>query len=272
MKKIFFNTLFLLVFLNGAAFSEIIKNGSKYKSIINSKILKVGISKHYPPLNFKSGSKGLEISMAKKLGKFLNVKVKFIPLSVSEYIRALKNHKVDILISGLSRNLERGKTLWFSIPYMTITPAVLIKKNILPQTKFGDEFEEAPIKTLWDLGSSSRYKFAVKKGSSYIQLLKNKFPGIKRIYVKTNKEGLNKLLKGKLDGFIHDSLYLDYLYRNNIKLRNKYKLLQGGNLVEKISIGLPFGDLILKNQIDLFILEIIRQRYIDEWLKKFKTK
>jgi ABC-type amino acid transport substrate-binding protein len=270
MKKLFFNTLFLLVFLNGSIFPEIIENGERYKSITTNKILKVGISKHYPPLNFKSGSRGLEINMAKKLGKFLNVKVKFIPLPVSEYINALKTNKVDILISGLSRNLKRANFLWFSTPYITITPAVLVRKNILPQTKFGDEFEKAPIKTLWNLRQSSRFKLAVKKGSSYIQILNDKFPSMKQIIVKTNKEGLNKLLKGRVDGFIHDSLFLDYMYRNNIKLRNKYKLLQGGNLVEKICIGLPFGDSILKNQIDLFILEIIRQGYIDEWLKNYR--
>ena len=77
------------------------------------------------------------------------------------------------------------------------------------------------------------------------------------------------LKKRKVNGFVHDSLYLEYLYNTNGSYRSSYKLLKGGKVTEKLCIGLPFGDIILKNQVDLFIAEMKRQGQITEWLKNY---
>ncbi|MFC1670066.1 substrate-binding periplasmic protein [Spirochaetota bacterium] len=254
----------LPIFLNAKYFSS----GEVYNKIIGRNEIRIGISKHYPPLNFNSGKKGVEMLIAKNLGKFLGVRVKLIPLNLKKYVSSIRNNNVDIIIAGLSRNLVRAKRIWFSVPYITITPGVLASKRIIPETKFSEDFEAEPIKTLWDLKRLNRFKIAVKKGSSYEYLLKIKFPSMSKVYVKTNDEGMMLLNNGKVHGFIHDSLYLQYLYRKSGKLRSRYKLLEGGKQNEKICIGLPFGDTVLKNQVDTFIDEIIRQGLINSWLEK----
>jgi len=240
-----------------------------YGTIMAKKEIRIGISKHYPPLNFNAGKKGVEMEMAKKLGKFLGVKVKLIPLSVSQYMTALEKNRVDILLAGFSRNLKRAKSVWFSIPYVTITPGVLVRKGKLPRTRFGDEFEQAPFKTIWDLERINKFKFTVKKGSTYEYLLENHFPHMPRVSVNTDEECMDLLQKGKVHGFVHDSLYLEYLYSTSAKIRGPYTLLKGGNRREMLCIGLPFGDLVLKNQIDIFISELIRTGQIDKWLDKY---
>ncbi len=246
--------------------------GQVYKSIMERKTVRIGISTHYPPLNFHSGKKGVEIEMARKLGEFLGVKIVKVPMTVSEFVPAIKNGKVDIVIAGFSRNIERARDIWFSRPYITLSPGVLVIKGVLPQTRFGDEFEESPIKTIWDLKRISRFRFAVKKGSTYEYLLNDKLPDMPKIIVKTTKEGLEMLKSGKAHGFVHDSLFLQYLYRTSASYRGPYRLLTGGRLVEKICVGLPFGDTILKNQIDVFIEELMREGLIEEWLKKYDQK
>jgi polar amino acid transport system substrate-binding protein len=243
-----------------------------YQRIIQRGEIRIGISEHYPPLNFNAGRSGVEIEMAKELGKFLGVRTTTVPLSLTDYIAAIETGNVDIVMAGLSRNLERAKKIWFSEPYISMTPGVLANRHRLPQTRFGDKFEQNPIRTIWDLKNISGFKFAVKKRSSYEHLLDREFPGIQKIIVATNDDGLNALKSGKAHGFVHDSLFLEYLYRNSPEFRGSYILLQGGSKHEKICAGLPFGATVLKNQIDTFILELIRQGLIDEWLEHYNTK
>lgn len=243
-----------------------------YSRITAKKEIRIGISKHYPPLNFKGGKSGLEMEMARELGKFLGVKVTLVKLPVAVYVSALQKGRVDIILAGFSRNLKRGRIIWFSKPYLSVTPGVLVRKNALPQRRYGDEFEERLISSIWDLKSLTRFSFAAKKGSAYEELLKEHFPNTKRVIITSNDEGIRLLKKGRVKGFVHDSLYLKYLYGTSAKLRSRYRLLQGGAQTEQLCIGLPFGDVVLKNQIDLFVDEMIRTGRIRSWLEKYNTK
>lgn len=252
--------------------AETIPHGKIYQSIIQRGEIRIGISEHYPPLNFNAGRSGVEIEMAKELGKFLGVRTTTVPLSLTDYISAIETGKVDVVMAGLSRNMERAKKIWFSESYISMTPGVLANRHRLPQTRFGDKFEQNPIRTIWDLKNISGFKFAVKKKSSYEHLLDREFPDVQKIIVSTNDEGLKALKSGDAHGFVHDSLFLQYLYTNSSGLRGSYILLQGGSKHEKICAGLPFGDTILKNQMDTFILELTRQGRIDEWLEYYNKK
>jgi ABC-type amino acid transport substrate-binding protein len=147
-----------------------------YDRIIQKKVIRIGISQHYPPLNFYSGKNGVEIDMAQELGRFLGVGIETVPLKLTEYVGAIEHKKVDIVIAGLSRNLRRATRIWFSEPYISVTPGVLASTRALPQTRFGDRFEQNPIRTIWDLKSISGFRFAVKEGSAYEELLENEFP------------------------------------------------------------------------------------------------
>jgi ABC-type amino acid transport substrate-binding protein len=242
-----------------------------YQAITSRKKITVGISSHYPPLNFK-GQTGLDLELASALGKFLGVRVQYKILKITEYVSAIETGKVDIVIAGMSRNMTRAQRIWFSEPYLTVTPAMVVNKRLLPQAKVGDQFETESIKTIWDLKRLNYFTIAVKKGSSYIELLKNQMPDMEQKIITTNDEGINLILKGKINGFIHDSLYLEYIYNKNTRLRSSCTLLRGGKQVEKICIGLPFGDMVLKNQVNTLITELKRTGQIDKWLSTFKQK
>ncbi len=272
MFRILLIFAFGLFSLMGSVTAASSENGDVYSAIMRGKQVRVGISKDYPPLNFNAGARGAEIEMIRHLGEFLGVRVELVPLEVGEYAAAIRKRRVDMVIAGFSRNLERGRLIWFSKPYITVTPGVLADSRSIPQTRFGDQFEQAPISTIWDLKRLSDFRFAVKKGSTYQRILESAFPDMPRVLVGSNEEGLELLQKGSVDGFVHDSLYLEYLFSNSAKLRSSYVLLKGGSRTENLCVGLPFGDSILKNQIDLFIDEIIRLGLMDEWLKKYSAE
>ncbi|MBN2158952.1 MAG: amino acid ABC transporter substrate-binding protein [Spirochaetes bacterium] len=246
--------------------------GDAYRAIKAAKKIRIGVSKDYPPLNFNGGERGVEIEMANQLGDFLGVSVELVPLEVSEYAAAIEKRAVDAVIGGYSRNLARGRTVWFSEPYLSVTPGVLADARSLPKTSFGDTFEQAPFATLWDIKRLPGFRFAVKKGSAYEHILETDFPDNPRRVVASNEAALSLIDKREADGFVHDSLYLEYLYANSAGLRNAYILLGGGNRIERICVGLPFGDTVLKNQVDLFVLEIIRLGHIEKWLERYSKK
>jgi polar amino acid transport system substrate-binding protein len=258
--------------LSGVAFSSGADAADVYGKIMKKKEIRIGVSLHYPPLNFNGGEKGVEMMMARRLGNFFGVKVVLVPLSVSEYVEAIIKGRVDVVIAGFSRNLERGAKIWFSDPYFTVSPGVLVNARILPERSFGDEFEESPVSTIWDLKMLTRLTLAVKKGSAYETLLKENFQEMARVVVSSNEEGIEALEKGKVDGFVHDSLFLQYLYSTNARFHGSYRLLQGGRQKEYLCIGLPFGDTILKNQIDLFVAELARLGLVDDWMNSFGVK
>lgn len=262
----------LTVFVLAASQAADVRPGDAYREIMQSKTLRVGISIDYPPLNFNSGEKGVEVEMARALGEFMGVRVRTVPLPVEQYASALEQREVDVVIAGFSRSLVRARSVWFSEPYLSVTPAVLADSRSIPQTSYGSEFEQAPIRTIWDLKRLTDFRFAVKKGSAYEELLKTEFPSMARVLVASNEEGMELLKNGSVTGFVHDSLYLEYLYAASAKLRNSYLLLAGGPRLEKICVGLPFGDTLLKQQVDTFIQEALRLGLIDRWLTEYSVK
>ncbi len=240
-----------------------------YHTIIQRGIIKIGISMNYPPLNFDRGRKGVEIEMAKEIGAFFGVKAILVPLQLPDYIPSLEKHEVDIIIAGLSRNLHRAKKIYFSDPYLSITPAALVHKRVIPQTKFGDQFEQTPFRTVWDLSRLTGFKCAVKKGSAYELLLESKFPSLERVLVDSNDDGIANIRNGIAQGFMHDSLFLHYLYRKDASLSSNFILLSGGDIREELCIGIPFGETVLKNQVDMFIAEMKRTGHIQKWMEQF---
>ncbi len=240
-----------------------------YGDILRRGTLRVGVSKDYPPLNFNAGEKGLEIEMARRLASFLGARLETVPLNVGEYAKAIEEKRVDMVIAGFSRDLTRARRIWFSEPYLSVTPGVIASSRSLPRTRLGDTFEEPPFRTLWDLVRVPGFRIAVKNGSVYEKLLESEFPNMPRVQVMTNGEGLDLLKKGEVNGFIHDSLYLEYVYLHEPGIRGTHVFLQGGGRMERICVGLPFGDPVLKTQVDTFILEIVRTGMIDRWLKEY---
>lgn len=263
-----------LLLLSALFISTQLTAGERYDRIIQNGVIKVGISQSYPPLNINANGShtGVELEMAESLAEFLDVRLETVSLPVSEYIGALSSGRVDVLLAGLSRNLGRGSQIWFSTPYIEMTPAVLVDKRKLPKTEYGEVFEEDPFRTLWDLKRLPNFNFGVKRGSAYERLLIANFETMNQIMLKDNSQGLRYLKEGRIDGFVHDSLYLEHLVRKNPELKNRFRLLSGGDLIEQISVGLPFGDSILKTQVDFWVEELVRQKRIAGWLNRYAER
>jgi len=82
--------------------------------------LLVGITPEYPPLVFRQpdGTNGVEIDFAHALGRELQRPVEFVVLRRDQLIDALRDRKIDIIMSGMSVTKARRLRVAFTEPYL----------------------------------------------------------------------------------------------------------------------------------------------------------
>ena len=238
-------------------------NDHTFKKINKQKKITIAVSNHYPPLGFQG--KGVEFDMARSLAEFLDVRVKIVPHEIGDAIRSVEKNEVDISISGLSCSLERAKRIWFSEPYLSVHPAALVKKRLLPRKQFGEIFEDRSIKDLSDINRLSGVKLLVQKKSVY----ENLFPRLERLLFEGMSRGFQMLFNGQGNVLLHDSLYLRYRLKHEAKVRHDHTLLLERSYLEHLCIALPFGDIILKNQVDIWVKEKKRKNIFQKWVDHY---
>jgi polar amino acid transport system substrate-binding protein len=246
--------------------------GEVYRSIQAHKVVRIAVAEDYPPLSFNKGERGVEIEWVKRLADFLGAKAELVPLPVSEFHVALEQGRVDLAVGGYSRDLVRARTIWFSEPYLSTTPGVLVDGRRFPQGRFREKMDQVPVRTLWDLKRFRGIRLAVEKGSTYEQLVAAELPEAERVLVGHRAEGVQKVMEDQVDGFVFDALYLDFYRQSHPKAAGATLLLQGGEHAEKLCVGLPFGDTLLKNQIDVFIAESNRLGLLDRAMREYALK
>jgi PAS domain S-box-containing protein len=120
----------------------------------------------------------------------------------TESLEKIKRRECDIL-SLAEKTPSREKYLNFTKPYFS-APLVIV-------TKVGVPFVD-------NLNSIKEKSLAIVRDYSMEELLKNKYPGINLIEVKSIYEGLAYVQQDKVSGFLDNSLVINYeIQKNNMK-------------------------------------------------------
>jgi len=159
------------------------------KYLENKKEIKMCIDPDWMP--FEKNDNGKHIGMTSEymqyFEKILDVPIIMVPTkSWSESLSYGQERKCDIF-SLVMPTPERRKYLDFTKPYMSV-PLIIATKLEQPFIN--------------NIGSIINKPIAVVKGYAYIELLKIKYPSIKLVTVENLNEGLEKVLKGTIFGFI----------------------------------------------------------------------
>jgi cyclohexadienyl dehydratase len=87
--------------------------------VIQSKTLRVGTTLDYAPFSYESEGRpvGIDLHLAADLAKALGVELVIVNTSWPTLMSDLHKGKFDIGMSGISINLERQKTAFFSLPH-----------------------------------------------------------------------------------------------------------------------------------------------------------
>jgi ABC-type amino acid transport substrate-binding protein len=157
--------------------------------------LRVGIATNYPPLAFKQNGqiKGIEAEFAKQLGTDLGVKIVLVETPWEDLISALRDHRIDVIMSGMSITDARKKLVSFTDPYLKVGQMALIRRA--DQQRFRKLTTE----------NLSTINVGVVRGTTGEAYARTKLSRAKVTAYDSVDAGVAALRKGEIDAFVHDA-------------------------------------------------------------------
>jgi polar amino acid transport system substrate-binding protein len=221
----------------------------------SAEILRVGMELSYPPFemtNTKGEPDGISVGIAQALAQFLKRDLKIENMSFDGLIPALKTGSIDIIISSLTVNDERKKSIDFSEPYVNTGLALLVPKNSSIQNEKGLD--------------QKNFQIAVKKGTTaQAWALKNLKQAKVLAFDKENSAVL-EVIQSKANAFIYDQMSIYHHWKKNPE---QTKALLQAFQKESWAIGVKKGNPELTKNINLFIEDFRKKKGFSDLADKF---
>lgn len=199
-------------------FGELTKEEREYLDFKGE--IKVCSDPHWMPLEQIENGKlmGISVDYLELVQKMIGTSFTLVPTADwKESLKFAKERKCDILSLAMPTP-ERKKYMDFSKPYL-VAPLVLATKT--------DKFFVTDIKEIL------KEKIGVVKGYSFGELLKLEYPTIRLVEVQSVEEGLEKVAKGEIYGFLDSLITIGYViqkeYLNVLKI--------GGKIPQSFQLG-----------------------------------
>lgn len=157
--------------------------------------LRIGISPDYPPLAMKQGGRlqGVEPEFAEGLAAELQRRTRLVELKWDELIPALRDGRIDIIMSGMSITADRQRLVNFAEPYLRIGQMSLIRKADLK--KFADPASIDQKKT----------RIGFQNHTTGEDFVRDRMKNAILIGYNSIDKGVAALRKKKIDIFVHDA-------------------------------------------------------------------
>lgn len=199
----------------------------------------VAMDATYPPFEVvdeKGEFSGVSVDLGRELGKHLGREVEFRNINFDGLIAALKSGSVDCIISSMTANDERRKSIDFSDPYVKTGLAILASAK-------------SPVQSLEDLKAPGR-RVAVRLGTTGEQFARQHLPDASLVVLDSDTACVMEVVKAGVDAWIYDQLSLmNYHERHPEATR---VLLQP--LREEVwAIGIQQGNTDLKEKTNAFL-------------------
>ncbi len=208
-------------------------------SCAKSNKLVIGMDATYPPfevVNEKGEFTGVSVEMGRELAKHLGREVEFRNINFDGLIAALKSGSIDCVISSMTANDERRKSIAFSDPYVKTGLALLASKDSTVQS-----FE--------DLKAPGR-RVVVRIGTTGEQFARKYLPQATLVNLDSDTACVLEVVKGGVDSWVYDQLSLmNYHERHPDTTRAMLKPVQE----EVWAIGLRQEDEGLRKNINEFL-------------------
>lgn len=207
-------------------------------AILEAGVIKVGCSLNGAPIGFTDDSgnpMGYDVDWAYRLGEVLGVDVEIINVDAETRIPALTSGRVDVLFANITGNLERAKSIDFSIPYL--------RCGIKMITAAGSDLH-----TLEDLNDPS-ITVSVNRGSTGEALVLEHAPNADIVYVENFTDSVLQLEQGKADASFEDNTVVDYAADQSDKLEAQDGLYTS----DPICAAARKGDLEFVRYLDMFV-------------------
>lgn len=182
----------------GLAFLATLTSGCRSTSWdrqFSSISLRIGIVEDSPPLAFRQKRQwtGIEADLGRALAARLDMKPVFVACPLSRLPAALLAGEVDVVMAGLTISEERRVQMDFSMPYLVVGQAALIRAPDL--LRFNTESRIR----------SAHARIGVVEGGAGDGWVSRYFTNASRVAFPHAEDGTEALLRGDIDLLIHDA-------------------------------------------------------------------
>lgn len=162
--------------------------------------LRVGVSPVFPPMAFKQGNDlaGVEIDLARALGKNLGREIVFVEIPWEDQINQLNAGKTDIIMSSMSVTMARRHMVSFSEPYFVVGQMALVRQENKNQYILG--FPAVP-----------EEKIGALRATTGEFLVRRDFPKTKIRTFRSGDDAAKALMNKRIGLFVSDSTLVWHL-------------------------------------------------------------
>lgn len=234
--------------------------------ILKNRALTIGTAGSMPPLNMTTKDKqvvGIEIDLAKLMADAMDVELRIKTMPFADLLGALEAGKVDMVLSGMTMTPKRNLKVAFAGPYMVSGKCFLSKLSDIATAKEPSQIKKPDL------------RLAALKGSTSQYFVEQFLPKAKLVTTVDYDEGVDLVLKGKVDAMVADSplCAVSHLRYPGAGLSSVYTRLT----YEPIGIALPANDPLLLNWVGNFMetleaterLKEVQKRWLEDgwWIK-----
>lgn len=243
MKRSVLLNFFLVLFWMSSP--KMISEGSESQAP-----LVIGMELSYPPFQMISTEgkpTGISVDLAYCLGDYLKRAVVVDNIPFVGLIPALKNKKIDLIISSMTTTERRGKSIDFSDPYLTTGLCLLISRKSSVQN-----IEDA---------NASGVVITVKSGTSGEVYAAAHLPKASILVLDNESSCVLEVVQGKADAFIYDQLFVYTQWQKN---SDTTRALLIPFQKESWAIGVRKDNTSLLSEINQFLQEFRKQGGFEE--------
>lgn len=230
----------LLLVLLLLSMSTNIAEAGKLDDILKAGVIRAGVGLTGPPSGGRDANSkpiGYDPDVARLIGEALGVKVEFVEVTGANRIPMLMSNKIDIILCTMTGNLERAKSINFSIPYLRAGVKILVRQG-------------SPIKDITGLNGK---KVAVGRGTTNEAIVKQMAPKAELLYTEEFTSQVLMVKQQKADAALEDSILIDYVAAHEKGLVSLPKQYTS----DPLCIGVAKGDLDFVRWLDMFVSNFV---------------
>ncbi len=217
--------------------------------------LTIGMELSYPPFEMTDENNqptGIGVELAHALADALHRKLIIQNTEFTGLIPALKTGKIDLIISSMTANEERAKSIDFSDPYLRTGICMLVGAH-------------SDVQHVEDLNRAGR-KIVVKDGTTGFLYARDHLPNAELLPISEEAACVLEVIQGKADAFIYDQMSIyQFHQRNPTTTRAILKPFQQ----ESWAIGIRKGNDELRKQVNAFLADFKAKHGLEQLGEKY---
>ncbi len=211
--------------------------------------LVVSLNKGYPPFSMVIDNQlqGLDVDLAALVAESLGVKIRFVqPDTYDQQIPTLLSGKADIIIAAMTKTVDRGLKVNFTVPYFQVSQSALVLRE---KAKPGAE-------SYFDLLEVEDLKLGVKADTTHERFARELFPTTAIQLYPTADAAAKALVAGQINAMAADSPFVTIWKEAHPEHYLKIKPLLSPVTREHYAFAIRKGDMDFLTWLNLFLNQI----------------